>query len=232
MTFSEAVSKLGIYFALEVFRQSGMYNAIPFSEWLKVAETAFTFEKKEERGLLFPRIHDYERDVARLVLKQVQAKATTFEDHHAILNKGFIYDAHHCHMNPDPWPVEVLKLCELAGTFDQSVIAYGYLTQTPSLFGENLNRGFFEAYRIQRSVMLERATNHAKTFEQWRWVASKQHNEHARTQAIEKMQILAVSLDEWLEFAKVVIPDGMHAQTYVEHATQKIVELTKDSVSV
>ena len=239
MTFSEAVAKLGIYLAFEVFRGAGTYDAIPFSEWLKVAQTAFAFERKD-RGLLLPfdgeQGRRYEQEASREILKQLQAKARTFEDHHAILQHAMTMAFSHYHEDPDPWPMEVLKLCELAATFEKCVIAYGYVKERQyNTFPLNAKHDFSGKYEVQHAVMLERAANHAKTLAEWKWVASQHSKWDSKPQwknAVEKMEALASSLEDWLEISRLVIPTSRCDDEYAKRATQKIVELTKDTVTV
>ena len=239
MTFSEAVAKLGIYLASEVFRMAGTYDAIPFSEWLKVAQTAFTSERKD-RGLLLPFDGEngrrYEQDASREVLKQLQAKARTFEDHHAILQHAMGMGFNHFHQVPDPWPVEVLKLCELAANFDQCVIAFSYVKEKyyHALPG-NVGHDFSGKYKVQYAVMLERAANHAKTLAEWKWVANQHgtwNSEPAWRQAVEKMEVLASSLEDCLEFGKVVVSAGRCGEEYAKRVIQKVFELTSVTVKV
>jgi hypothetical protein len=239
MTFSEAVAKLGFYLASEVFRRASAYDTIPFSEWLKVQQAAFAPERKE-RWLLLPFDGEqgkrYELEAAREVLKQLQAKARTFEDHQAVLRYVQSMGFSPYHQDPDPWPVEVLKLCELAATFDQCVIAYGYVKEkhyhTSPL---NAKHDFSGKYEVQHAVILERAANHAKTLAEWKWVANQHGTWDSEPQwrhAVEKMEPLASSLEDWLEFAKVVVSAGRCGEAYAERATQKIFELTMGTVTV
>src|SRR5690349_10938857 len=131
MTFSETVVKLGFHLASEVFQRAGLYEAIPFSEWLKVAKVAFTAEEKKERYLLFPfdgnRGEFNEEKGSRVILKELQAKARTFEDHHAIIQSMRSLRLNLLYEDPDPEPIEILKLCELAANFDQCVIVFNYI---------------------------------------------------------------------------------------------------------
>lgn len=239
MIFSEAVARLGIHLASEIFRMAGTYDVIPFSEWLKVAQTAFISDQ-EERGLLLPfdgeRGKRYERDASREVLKQLQAKARMFEDHHAILQHAMGMGFNHYHEDPDPWPVEVLKLCELAATFKECVIAHGYVKgKHYDAMGINNKYDFSGKYKVQHAVMLERAANHAKTLTEWKWVANQHGTWDSEPQwrhAVEKMEALASSLNDWLEFAKVVVSAGQCGEEYAKRVTQKVYELTTSEISV
>jgi len=142
----------------------------------------------------------------------------------------------HFHEVPDPWPAEVLKLCELAATFEQCVIAFGYVRgKYYNALPVNAGHDFSGKYKVQYAVMLERAANHAKTLAEWKWVAN-QHDtwdsEPQWRQAVEKMEALASSLEDWLEFAKVVVSAGRCGEEYANRVTQKVYELTMGEVSV
>jgi hypothetical protein len=240
MTFSEAVTKLGFHLASEVFRRAGTYDGIPFSEWLKVAQTAFTSDGRKARHFLLPfdgeQGRRYEEEASVAALRQLQAKAKTFEDHHVILREAMSMGFNHNHVDPDPWPSEVLKLGELASTFDQCVIVYDYVQSgCYDGLGVNMKYDFSARYKTLREVILERASNHAKSLAEWRWVT-----DHLPTfthgsqwvRAVEAMEPLCSTLDEWLEFAKVVLPAGSIGKPYAERATEKIVELTLQEVAV